>query len=257
MDKAVIVGIYEFIGYQLCEALLQEGIQVYGVHIPSNTPAQIVDEKRLLIGRNSNFIEKDDTFLSTLGYLANDAFIFFDYYSFYMNRKEDIFMRKIQTCLEYDLEAAVMLPVQKLETEIDHNTSSVLSQCKFHFYLPCIYGPWQPSNYFFHKALLEPNQTHPLEEREWTKDTIFVEDVVEIMIKTIEEKNTKSALLKSSIEDHWQKVATELSQHIPRFNPQRHIEIGKNLAVINVKGVPYKEGIQRQKKYITQIENSN
>ena len=55
MDKAIIVGVYEFIGFHLCEALLQEGIEVYGVDLPIDTSDHVVNEKRILIGINSNF----------------------------------------------------------------------------------------------------------------------------------------------------------------------------------------------------------
>ena len=68
MDKAIIVGVYEFIGFHLCEALLQEGIEVYGVNLPIDTSDHVVDEKRLLIGRNSNFQEKDESFLSSFDF---------------------------------------------------------------------------------------------------------------------------------------------------------------------------------------------
>ena len=87
MDKAIIVGVYEFIGFHLCETLLQEGMEVYGVDLPIDTSDHVVDEKRLLIGRNSNFQEKDESFFSSFDFSQEDTFIFLDYYSFYMKRQ--------------------------------------------------------------------------------------------------------------------------------------------------------------------------
>ena len=33
MDKVIIVGTYEFIGFQLCLSLLEQGIEVIGIHL--------------------------------------------------------------------------------------------------------------------------------------------------------------------------------------------------------------------------------
>lgn len=256
MDKAIIVGVYEFIGYQLCQSLLQEGVEVYGVHIPTDTSEAIIDEKRLLIGRNSNFYEMDETFLANLDDLEKSSFLFFDYYSFYMNRKEEIFMRKIQSCLQKTFDSAVILPIQKLRIDNDHDPNLDLFQCKHRFFLPSIYGPWQPSNYFFSKAILHPNGKHQPEKREWTDDTLFVEDAIETILKRIEAKNENSVLLKSNIENHWQKIVIELRQQMPSNDKPNNVEFSDDIEIHEVKGIPYKEGLQRQKNIIIRMQNS-
>ncbi len=254
MDKAVIVGVYGFIGYQLCESLLHEGVEVYGVHIPTDTTEAIVDEKRLLIGRNSNFTEVDETYLTTLDCLEENNFIFYDYYSFYMARKEDIFIQKVQSCLQRKHDSVAILPIQKLGIDDDDDQVQNLLQCKYRFFLPSIYGPWQPSTYFFSKALSQPNGDHLLEIREWTNDILYVEDAVRSILKEIEANNLNSILLKSNIENHWQKIALELGQQIPSIH-QHNLQSRDDIQALEVKGTPYKEGIQRQKKFIIKIHN--
>ncbi len=35
MDKVIVVGTYEFIGFELCLRLLEQGIEVIGIHLES------------------------------------------------------------------------------------------------------------------------------------------------------------------------------------------------------------------------------
>ncbi|WP_428911372.1 hypothetical protein [Niallia sp. Krafla_26] len=164
MDKAVIVGTYEFIGYHLCEVLLQEGIEVYGVHIPINTSEAMVDDKRLFIGRNSNFIEKDETFLE---HLPKDMFLFIDFYSFYVNSREKILLEKIKPYFEknHHYRSAVIMPIQKFDLENDNDDEKREKQKGiYHFYLPAY------------------------EEMIRSGDRECIENVIEAIVQIIEEK---------------------------------------------------------------------
>ena len=166
MDKAVIVGTYETVGYHLCEALLQEGIEVYGVHIRTNLSEANVDEKRLFIGRNSNFVEKDET---SLAHIQNDMFIFIDYYSFYMAGKEDALTQKVQPYLENerDLSLAAILPIQKLDSRNDIDEKNREKKgSRYRFYLPA-------------------------DERECMSRSEWIEDVIEGILQIIDGKRLK------------------------------------------------------------------
>ncbi|WP_313800647.1 hypothetical protein [Cytobacillus sp.] len=56
MDRAVIIGIYESLGFHFCTSLLEEGYEVTGIHY-SDMDEELVEQKRMEIGRNANFQE--------------------------------------------------------------------------------------------------------------------------------------------------------------------------------------------------------
>ncbi|MFC0417302.1 hypothetical protein ACFFHH_17985 [Cytobacillus solani] len=56
MDRAVIIGTYESLGFRFCTSLLEEGYEVTGIHY-RNMDEELVEEKRMEIGRNANFQE--------------------------------------------------------------------------------------------------------------------------------------------------------------------------------------------------------
>lgn len=56
MDRAVIIGTYESFGFYFCTSLLEEGYEVTGVHYV-DMDEELVEKKRLEIGRNANFQE--------------------------------------------------------------------------------------------------------------------------------------------------------------------------------------------------------
>ena len=247
MDKAIIVGVYEFIGFHLCEALLQEGIEVYGVDLPIDTSDHVVDEKRLLIGRNSNFQEKDESFFSSFDFSQEDTFIFLDYYSFYMKRQEQKFLEMVHSNLPQEqlVHSVTIMPIQECMKEI--NSPYIV-------YLPTIYGPWQPANFLFHKALYQSNVSHTVEDREWTGDAIYVQDAIHSIIDIIENKKPASYLLKSNVENQWSKIASILSDQISNINLKSNHEFCKDFIVLEVQGTPAKEGLEKQKRYLSQMQ---
>ena len=60
------------------------------------------------------------------------------------------------------------------------------------FYLPTVYGPWQPMKYVFQQAINNPNGPISLDDREWTEDALYIDDVIEYYLKDIEGKKEKS-----------------------------------------------------------------
>jgi nucleoside-diphosphate-sugar epimerase len=55
--KAVIIGVFGEVGFQLCRRLLEEGNEVIGYDLPSRDEQESTkrEEQQLLIGRNANF----------------------------------------------------------------------------------------------------------------------------------------------------------------------------------------------------------
>ena len=56
MDRAVIIGTHESFGFYFSTSLLEEGYEVTGVHYV-DMDEELVEKKRMEIGRNANFQE--------------------------------------------------------------------------------------------------------------------------------------------------------------------------------------------------------
>jgi hypothetical protein len=260
MDKAIIVGAFEFIGFHLCMALLEEGIEVIGIHIPTEDDDICLEEKRLEIGRNSNFVEKDETYFVSLEPLRNNVIIFVDYYSYYMNRQEHKLKKILNTTqfLENASRFVLLLPIQLCEEKIDHNRFLTQKKDKERdnsmFFLPTIYGPWQPANYAFHQALLDPTISIRMDDREWTGDALYIEDAIETIMLHLGDRENNLFLLRSKIKDHWRKVALKLFIQPPIDRSNESMQISKDVTVLYVKGKEINDGIDRQKRHLARLK---
>jgi hypothetical protein len=247
MDKAMIIGIYEFIGFHLGQYLLEQGIEVIGIHIPTDDRDPFLEEKRLFIGRNANFTEEDAKALSivTSG-LTTDVTVI-DYYSFYMKRQEEELISAIEESIwpkEND-SVIFLMPVQLYEDEGMFNHSVA-------FYLPTIYGPWQPANFLFHQALFDPKSTIEIDEREWTEDALYIDDAVKMIVGNVQPQQ-RHILLKSNIKDHWRMIMMMVMKHNPLQPSNQPFPLEKNLTVLKVDGIDPREGIERQKSHMDQL----
>jgi nucleoside-diphosphate-sugar epimerase len=261
MDKIIIVGTYEFIGYQLCLSLLEQGREVIGIHLNTHSQDLFLEEKRFGIGRNSNFIERDETFFDSSDPLSDPMILFIDYYSFYFKREEKKLSSIINTnFLKMDsIHFVFTLPVQLIhETGLIERTLFQESDEKVAttiFFLPTIYGPWQPMKYVFQQALCNPNGSIILDEREWTEDALYINDVMEIILQELEGKRKKVYLFKSKVEEHWKKVLrillgkSELESTHYKQEP-----LNPDITVIDVGDTEPQDGIENQKRHLSGLK---
>ena len=56
MDKILVLGALEELGFEMTTCLLEEGYEVCGIHLQTGEEV-VYDERRLEIGRNANFSE--------------------------------------------------------------------------------------------------------------------------------------------------------------------------------------------------------
>ncbi|WP_040204525.1 hypothetical protein [Neobacillus jeddahensis] len=231
MDKAIILGIYDFVSFHLCKTLLNKGIEVIGVHIdgPDNIP--FLDEKRLEIGRNANFSEKSLSEWRECQLEENThekTILFISIYDLYVQSKETILLHEAvpSTINQYMKEnhhskIVHMLPIQMVRSNDNEKIDAFLERAKEwaknsqYFYLPAVYGPWQPPTFAFQQAILAKFQKGVITqtEREWTGDVLFVEDAIETVLDTIEARNpvnSSSYLLESGENDYWRQCANYL-----------------------------------------------
>jgi nucleoside-diphosphate-sugar epimerase len=257
MDKAIIIGVYEYIGFQLCSTLLDQGVEVIGVHLNNTVEEELLEERRLEIGRNANFVELQD--LSSITSIFHQVVILIDYYSYYRKRCEHyietfILNELLSQINEKHANISILLPVQHLnkqtifhviELEKDRNLQRI--------YLPAIYGPRQPENYAFQQALLYPELPIEIDNREWVSDALFIEDAVNMIIKVAEERTQEWNLLlfKSIVEDHWQKAAEYLNIEKPEGQVNAiELEMDNEIVEVEVNATDIEHAIQLQKRYI-------
>src|SRR3954451_16586198 len=123
MDKAIIFGIYDFVSFHACKALLNKGVEVTGVHLHDIYKHQFLEEKRLEVGRNANYNElsvseweksqKEDDIKTTF---------IFSIYDLFMLNKEFILQKEEVTrpIFQYmdghknNVEVVFIVPIQML-----------------------------------------------------------------------------------------------------------------------------------------------
>ncbi|PFO06200.1 hypothetical protein COJ85_07625 [Bacillus sp. AFS076308] len=272
MDKAIIFGIYNFVSFHMGRTLLNKGLEVIGLHIGE---APSLEEKRLEVGRNANFKEislsqldayrEDDTAKTTL---------IISLYDVYMLNTETILQKQTVTSLEQYIEKnknltdiIFILPIQllisnealALRTFIEH----VIAWPKKNrfYYLPAIYGPWQPSVFTFQQALMAKRDDSVIRasKREWTGDILFVDDAVEAILASIENSDAvdnMNFLIESGKENYWLQCAEQLKldKVIIEGVQSEQLEIDKTIKRVSVKRVtPFSNSIEEQIEIVKRL----
>ncbi|WP_141432805.1 NAD(P)-dependent oxidoreductase [Bacillus sp. 03113] len=230
MDKVMIIGVFDFLGFHFCTAMLEQGFEVEGIHLKFNEKKSFTTEKKLEIGRNANFIETDIKRLNPSSFhLDQDSFIVVDVYDTYIKHNEEALLELIPFNHPLFLEEIkqsrskilFLLPIQLLLFDENKpilkkfiqkiaDDDEIMSQL---YYLPTVYGPWQTNEFIFQQSLLkELNQKTVIEfeQRECTLDAIFIDDIVQEILKECSEQKRTCQLFKSDIENHWGKCASHL-----------------------------------------------
>lgn len=236
MDKAVIIGAFEFIGFYFCQKLLEEGYQVTGIHF-ENERSQEFEEKKLEIGRNANFHEQTfEEWKNGQDQADGQQAIIISMFDLFMGYKDSIIKNKnmmdslkdfIKKGEQLQNSIVLLLPIQLLSDQ--RNTETLGTLAKFlqemnepggvlYFYLPAVYGPWQPSTYFFQKwiqsqdaAGLKENYT----DREWKNDALYIHDVLAPMLSIIEKGESGHFLFESGEMERWQECFSCLTSMTP------------------------------------------
>jgi hypothetical protein len=227
MDKAVIFGVFDFVNFHICQTLLNQGIEVIGISFEEKEEIPNYEEKRLEVGRNANFIEQSFSDWHTAREEEQSKTVLvFSIYDWYMLQKETHILKKrvmkpIQDYIEKNpanVEIVILLPVQELEANTERQVEGFMKQLNqivqdIHvFYLPSIYGPWQPESFLFQQAILSTIREANIQkaEREWTEDTLFVNDALESMFELIKSMKSGRYMLQSGKQNYWSECASYL-----------------------------------------------
>ncbi|MBY0121037.1 hypothetical protein [Bacillus sp. S/N-304-OC-R1] len=265
MDRAVIFGAFQFIGYQFCRSLLEQGLEVIGIHSSDDDIDAYLSEKRLEIGRNANFNERSPTQWMDEEEFNGRTIILFDYYETDINNLQasitkncliEEFLNKNREKIDnMDTKIVSLFPIQFF-VQLNDRIEQANSNYSHRFFLPTIYGPWQPNTFLFQQSLLKtifPDQHIVTNECEWIHDTLYIEDIVDPIIELTENNCPQTWILKSETVNHWGKCADYLSIPIEVIEKVQHKEIVNGRMVNNtiVKSCThFTEGLEKQKRQI-------
>ncbi|WP_139339525.1 hypothetical protein [Bacillus dakarensis] len=267
MDKAIVVGVYEFLAFHFCKKFLDDGMEVIGVHSLSQENDLFTEEKRMEIGRNANFVEEKYE-KWTVTDEQEEVLLVLDYY--------DLFIRNVEKELDWESmklklsglkngkgKVLFLMPIQLLmQGRYEQHQSQmkeILSSFKrdgiaFNvYYLPTVYGPWQYIESAFQQYFLMENDHFMIHEREWTGDALHVEDVIDSILSFLSDKY-KAYLLESSEADKWTKCARVLDI-LPDAKQERETLLsfdGEKIAVHDSK--PYQMRLAHQKRHAQVIK---
>ncbi|MBG9549928.1 hypothetical protein [Cytobacillus firmus] len=271
MDRAVILGTFEFIGFSLCKHLLEQGCEIDGIHFDKEKDDALIHEKRLTIGRNANFNEKKYSAWIKSGEILKNDIIFIDTYDLYIRNElaalrekeliEGFFLKNMALFQILQVKIVFLLPIQwlkdisrthsKLEDAIEilqENNISVSS-----FYMPVIYGPWQPKEFSFHQSIAKKRVM--ISEREWIHDAIFIDDLINFLSNCADRSLDESYLLKSSITRHWRKCADYLSFDYNENWRYPDLAIGKVTERTIQCSVKFSDGLEKQRRHFISLES--
>jgi hypothetical protein len=261
LDKVCILGVYQFIGFHLCKRFLESGFSVEGIHLETESDL-FLEEKRLEVGRNANFSEQ--IFPVAEQNIETDVTIIpiYDWFMTYKESKRP-FSEIIQNAPKTNF--VFLLPIQLLTDSQDEGMDEIrnfiaqtknMAQTIQYFYLPTIFGPWQPSSFLFQNELL--NQFHQtnesLEIREWPFDAIYIDDLLTPLIEKIESAEPGSFLLESGIPKSWE-LCTEILQldkSLGKVFDDVKFKVDDGISKITLKEVtPYQEALMTQKEHVS------
>lgn len=256
-DKVVILGTYEFVGFHICKKVLEDGLEVRGIHVPIKEDALFIEEKLLEIGRNSNFSQCD---YDKYDFDKEEYIFIVDFYDYFMrNCEQELlrlgdFFKKInnRNCRKVIL----LLPISLLG-ENQSKAEDLISSIKEDgiivqsFFLPTIYGPWQPEEFLFQKSMVYEDSEYKITNREWTGDAIYVEDAAKTIINLLND-SSESLLLKSKEINSWNRCAEILSLPLEEKNQNRNDFQGQEKLIENPTSI--QSGIENQKRIVQTLK---
>lgn len=151
VERAVIIGVFEYLGFLLCKRILEEGIEVDAVHLNQEINP-MAEERRLEIGRNANFVEWDVEKFNSSTVASEKIVVFMDFMTnnkiedALIFEKRDEFTEMLEQLSRQNGSVVVFLPFELLSKRsmIHSNIQKLIDEINRHhlslkiFYLPAL-----------------------------------------------------------------------------------------------------------------------
>jgi hypothetical protein len=252
MNRAIVVGAYEFLGFHLTMMLLEQGFEVTGITTGSREHGEYTEDKKLLVGRNANFEEYCTDEWKANGSIEEPHLIFISQYDYYFRQERDLQWEGLFGHLKGAIEETgskpvFLLPVQYLDHKAVTGCHAVREAGVLEIYLPTLFGLWQPSVFAFQQAIEgKENKDHSsLEDQE---DAIHAVEAAAGIIEAAEKNEAGPLLFWSGEEGRWRKCAVHLgikAQEFCRQGMQPAIE----KRIIREKD-SYQNVLDKQREYV-------
>ncbi|WP_064092246.1 hypothetical protein [Rossellomorea aquimaris] len=240
MNHAVVLAAQQFLGFELCGALLESGWTVTAIDDNDTT-----EEKWMEIGRNANI--QYIAFSDWNREIKSEATLFLPYY-------DQLRGNKLQCLSEVDsiLEEQKQLPnIVEIYSNRERKTSrSQGSRPVTTFYIPTLFGIHQPSSFLFAQLLNEDCEEGCYEYIDDTSGAIYVKDAAFSIISNSLEQKTFT--LKPDSDNSWSEALSHITESTFSSEP---IQCTPNKNILTVKpSQSYDEIIQEQKRGINREE---
>ncbi|MDP4172031.1 MAG: hypothetical protein Q8906_15585, partial [Bacillota bacterium] len=239
MENAYIFGSFRFAGFHLCNKLLEKGWEVVGIDLSNDETDSIAEEKKLEIGRNANFCEMGLKDLHSNDPFEQQTAVIISFYDLFMENQDSLFnghplheilLKMLRSENGKGGRPVFLLPIQLLveseQNEIFTKIRSLMEECDISsenaqlFYLPSMFGEWQPSSYLVQETFQKNHHPHKNNEREWMKDLIYVDDAISRIVDVIECGNSGSFFMDSGKTNYWEECLELLGIDGNAFLPE-------------------------------------
>ncbi|WP_144526945.1 hypothetical protein [Peribacillus simplex] len=262
MQTNIVIGTYRFVGFYVTQYLLNQGKEVIGIDWADSEASQnIMEEKELEIGRNSNYIYFPINKLQLLDISQQDT-VFISLYDIQSGKLDKIdfligeivsFIEKFKNGKDETPNFVLFMPIEKDVCVFQSILSSIreIDSTKIIF-LPTIYGPWQSEGMSFEAGINQLGQSdiNAAIAAEYTGDALYITDFVNALEAVLTSSSDRDIQLCSSIDDHWNKCAKLIfSESMDSFTSHSTTKINKGtIFEVQCKMEP-EEGIALQRKH--------
>ncbi|MGD6899447.1 NAD(P)-dependent oxidoreductase [Bacillus infantis] len=216
MNRAIVVGAYEFLGFHLTMKLLDRGLEVTGIVPGSMGDDRYTADKELLVGRNANFTVYSEADWKAKGSIEEPHLIFLSLYDYYFREEpelaswEGMFGHLEASIEETGSKPVILMPVQYYGDREEGSCHAGALK----IYLPTLFGRWQPSAFAFQRTIegLGKKDNAMLEHK---GDAIHAAEAAEGIIEAAETKGSGTLLLWSGEKGRWGKCAQHLGMKEP------------------------------------------
>lgn len=271
MERAAIVGVYDYIGYSLCRYMLDAGLEVDGIHPAGNKEDYYTEEKRLEIGRNANFSEID---LADWKVEKTGESLFVSLFELLLERSGTVavletLLNKLEGLHAKKLQTVLILPAYFAQENVKHKENeSELNRMIYSkesnvltIYLPTIFGPWQPEKFYFQQVMLKSTRDGrhlpDIGPWEWTDDCLYIDDAVKTIKELAESGERGQYILSSGKLDRWKECAKELLGNDIAFPRTAQPTIKPTVKVWKVsRNEQVSRGLSKQKELYDRLQDS-
>ncbi|MGM0846849.1 MAG: hypothetical protein ACQEUT_17970 [Bacillota bacterium] len=252
MAKTIVTGGLGFLGFELCLALLEEGVEVLAADFASRA-----GERWLEVGRNSNITYQ--SLSQPVSEKVSEGSLYINLYDYFTGKRKEEHLKHLRSFIERNIsvieDSVVLLPTvlsdRKEEKELSDFLSFLQKQSTTNrnsVYLPSLLGPFQPETFLFQQLISESDiDTGYVDDM---RSAIYVKDAAKAILSR-GGRNSDNVLLLSDTQDSWQKSLKLLGRtEKEREEKQNQINIlPEKLKIVNVKAsISFEDVLTLQKK---------